>query len=471
MAILGAGTAGLSAWRSAKAQGATVAVIDPGPFGTTCARVGCMPSKLLIAAADAAYDARHTAQFGVHTEGVRVDGREVLERVQSERDRFVGFVMEVIEEVREAGELLVGRGEVTAPGKLLVDGRTEVEFKQLVVATGTAPFVPPPFRGLEHVMMTNEDVFEMTQLPDSVLVVGLGVIGLELGQALHRLDVRTTLIGIDGLIGPLSDPEVLAYARTTFASELDIHPDYELGSIEPVDDGVRIRFTGENGVARDETYERVLMAAGRKANLGALGLSTLGVERDERGRYSIDPDTMQLADLPVFVAGDANELHPVLHEASDDGRIAGDNAARFPLVRAAQRRTPLGVVFSHPQIGIVGGGYAALGQCEASAGQVSYENQGRARVKGVNKGLVRIYAERHTGRLRGAELFGPEVEHLTHLLAWAVQSGLTVDMALDMPFYHPVVEEGIRTALRDLNVNLRHGPPVKCPVTEMGVGS
>jgi dihydrolipoamide dehydrogenase len=160
-----------------------------------------------------------------------------------------------------------------------------------------------------------------------------------------------------------------------------------------------------------------------------------------------------------------------LHEAADDGHIAGENAAKFPSVRAVRRRTPLTVVFSDPQIGVVGGGYQALGDCEASAGQVSYENQGRARVQAKNAGTVRIYAERHGGRLLGAELFGPQVEHTSHLLAWAVQAGLTVDQALDMPFYHPVLEEGIRTALRDLNANLRHGAPIKCSVTEMGVGS
>ena len=470
VAILGAGSAGLSAWRAARKQGASVAVIDPGPFGTTCARVGCMPSKLLIAAADAAYEARHVSFFGIHTEGVRVDGREVLGRVQSERDRFVGFVLDVIEEVRSNEELVVGKAKVSGPGKLLIDDGGEVEFGRLVIATGTAPFIPPPFRGIEHALISNEDVFELEDLPDSVLVVGLGAIGLELGQALHRLDVRTTLIGVRGVLGPLSDPVLLENARAALSQELDIHPNYELKSIEPIDDGVRVGFVGTGGVAREETYERVLVAAGRRANLHQIGLDRLGIEPNENGRYDIDPDTLQLGDHPVFVAGDVNELHPVLHEASDDGRIAGDNAVRFPFVRAAQRRTPIAVVFSDPQIGVVGGGYAALEECEASAGEVSFEDQGRARVHGMNTGMARIYADRHSGRLLGAELFGPRVEHLSHLLAWAVQAGMTADQALEMPFYHPVVEEGIRTALRDLNANLRHGAPIKCPVTEMGVG-
>lgn len=470
VAVLGAGSAGLSAWRAAKKEGASVALVDSGPFGTTCARVGCMPSKLFIAAADAAHHARRVAEFGVYSEGVRVDGREVMDRVKSERDRFVGYVLDVIEEARQAKELVVGRAKVAGPGRLEVDDGSEVRFERLVVATGTTPFIPPPFRGIEHALLTNETIFDLDELPDSVLVVGIGTIGLELGQALHRLDVRTTLVGIEGLVGPLSDPDVLAEARATLAEELDIHTEYRLEAIEPEGAGVRVRFIDSKGAERDETFDRVLVAAGRRANLASLGLEHLGVEPDEEGRYTIDRDTLQLGSGPVFAAGDVNELHPVLHEAADDGRIAGGNAARFPKLRATWRRTPLAIAFSDPQIGVVAGGYAGLGDCEAVAGEVSYANQGRARVQAVNAGKVRIYAHMHTGRLLGAELFGPQVEHLSHLLAWAVQSKLTVDQALSMPFYHPVVEEGIRTALRNLNANLRHGAPIKCAVTEMGVG-
>ncbi len=105
------------------------------------------------------------------------------------------------------------------------------------------------------------------------------------------------------------------------------------------------------------------------------------------------------------------------------------------------------------------------------AGEVDYGNQGRARVQAINKGKVRIYAERHTGRLIGAELFGPRVEHLSHLLAWAVQQGMTVETALSMPFYHPVVEEGVRTALRDLAANLKRDEAIKCAVEEFGPGT
>ncbi len=302
-------------------------------------------------------------------------------------------------------------------------------------------------------------------------MVGLGVIGLELGQAFSRLGVRTTLVGVGGQIGPISDPEVLATAHQVFSKSLDLHPEYQLQEILQEGEGVRLRFVDSLGAQRDEHFEYILMAAGRRSTLAGLGLHKLDVVQDERGAWPIDPDSLQLSNQPVFVAGDVNALHPLLHEAADDGRIAGGNAARFPDVRAGRRRTPLAVVFTDPQIGIVGQGYRDLGACEAVAGEVSYADQGRARVHGINRGKVRIYADKRTGRLTGAEMFGPRVEHTAHLLAWAVQQNLRVDQALEMPFYHPVMEEGIRTALRDLNANLRRGARIKCGVSELGVGA
>ncbi|MCA9605039.1 MAG: dihydrolipoyl dehydrogenase [Myxococcales bacterium] len=469
VAILGAGTAGLTARKAVKKARASVLSIDPGPFGTTCARVGCMPSKLVIAAAEMAHAAQHGAMFGVHAEGVRVDGREVMARVQRERDQFAGHVVHTVRGFEKDGELLTGRAKVIGEGRLLVDDTTEVRYRGLVVATGTAPFVPPPFRGISY--LTNESVFELEDLPESLLVVGLGAIGLELGQAFHRLGVRTTIISIGGLIGPLGCPEVLDAAKAIFSAELDMHPDYELGSIEPDGDGVHIRFTDSNGRARDERYARVLMAAGRRSTLGDLGLESLGIARGEDGRWPVDPDTLQLGDQPIFVAGDAHELHPIMHEAADDGRLAGSNAARFPEVLATPRRTPLAVVFSDPQIAIVGGGHATACKLGAVAGSYDLADQGRARIHDQNRGRFRLYATKHDGRLVGAELLGPRAEHIGHLLAWAVQRGLTVDDALSMPFYHPVVEEGLRSALYDLNASLRHGEPIRCRVTEVGVGA
>jgi dihydrolipoamide dehydrogenase len=157
----------------------------------------------------------------------------------------------------------------------------------------------------------------------------------------------------------------------------------------------------------------------------------------------------------IFMAGDASDYMPLLHEAADEGRIAGANAAAFPNVRAGLRRALLGVVFTDPQIAIVGGGYGAIKAHALAVGEVSFEDQGRSRVMLRNRGHLRVYANPENGRFLGAEMVGPDAEHIGHLLSWALQAGMTVSQMLDMPFYHPVVEEGLRTALRDLDARIR----------------
>ena len=169
----------------------------------------------------------------------------------------------------------------------------------------------------------------------------------------------------------------------------------------------------------------------------------------------MDPATLQLGSAPLFMAGDVTGQLPVLHEAADEGFIAGNNAARFPDVHAAQRRAPLSIVFTDPQLAQVGERYRNLDLDNTVIGKVSFANQGRARIMGKNLGRLHVYANRDDGRFLGAEMAGPAMEHIAHLLAWAHQQDLTVHDMLGMPFYHPVVEEGLRTALRDAARQLR----------------
>lgn len=449
VAIIGAGTAGLNAFRETEKQGKSAVLIDRGPLGTTCARVGCMPSKLLIAPAKFAHDARTASGLGINAT-IEVDGAQVMARMQSLRDRFVGGVLKSTSKKEEEGHLIKGSARFIDTETLDVDGQ-KVKADSFVLAVGSRPVIPGPYQQLGDALLTNENVFEMQDLPDSMLVVGAGVIGLELGQAFHRLGVRTTIVSLDGLLAALNDPKMVESGTEILREELDLHTDHQLHSVELDSDGmVEIDFTDSTGERRKERFEKVLVATGRKPNLDSLNLNVFGVELNAKGSVDVDEHTLQIGNTPLFVAGDSNAERPLLHEASDEGRIAGKNACTFPATRAFQRRTPLTIIFTHPNIAVVGKTVDQHNCVHHRVGEINYENQGRARVEGKNRGLVRIYGEAHSGRITGAEMMGPGVEHTAHLLAWAIQSQMTVEEALDMPVYHPVVEEGIRTALRNL---------------------
>ena len=417
-----------------------------------------MPSKLLIAAAEAAHMIALAPAFGVHGGALRIDGRAVMARVRQERDRFVGFVVDGVEQLPEADRLR-GYARFTAPDSLQVDDSVQVRAGRIVIATGSRPQIPAELLGAGDRLVTNEQVFDWDDLPESVAVIGTGVIGLEIGQALHRLGVRVALFGRGMQLAGISDPMVLASARQAFGAELDLRPMTRVVRAVRNDDGVALTWTAADGSERCEQFSYVLAATGRVANVERLALGAAGLALDARGVPVFDSRTMQCGQSGVFVAGDVAGERALLHEAADHGRIAGDNAGRFPDVRPGLRRAPLTIAFTDPQVAVVGCGFHALEAAHTASGEVSFADQGRSRVMLQNRGLLRVYGAYDSGRFLGAELCGPRGEHLAHLMAWALQNEMTVAQMLQMPFYHPVVEEGLRTALRDLNEKLAHGMP------------
>jgi dihydrolipoamide dehydrogenase len=455
VAVLGAGTAGLAAYRAAVEITPDVVLIEGGMYGTTCARVGCMPSKLLVAAADVAHAAQHSEPFGIRS-SVDVEGRAVMDRVRRERDRFVEIVIAGLASIPEQ-QKLHGYARFVAPGELDV-GTERVRARATVIATGSLPVVPAMFDEVRDRLVVSDDVFDWESLPDSVAVFGAGSIGLELGQALHRLGVRVRVFGRGGAVGPLSDKTVRLAALQAFRTEFPIDPDANVRAIRRDLQGVSVQFMDESGQIRVESFEYCLAATGRQPNLSGLGLESAGLELDDTGIPVFDRTTLQCKGAPVFIAGDANEDVPVLHEASDEGRIAGQNAARFPLVTPGLRRSPLSITFSDPQLATAGSKFASLPGENVAVGEVSFADQGRSRVLLQNRGVLRVYADAATGRLLGAEMAGPRAEHLGHLIAWAHQQEMTVPQMLTMPFYHPVVEEALRTALQELASKLGTRP-------------
>ncbi|KPN71555.1 dihydrolipoyl dehydrogenase [Neisseria sp. 83E34] len=470
--VIGGGTAGMGAFRNARLYTDNVYLIESHVFGTTCARVGCMPSKLLIAAAEARHHALHTDPFGIHLDkkSVTVNGEEVMNRVKSERDRFVGFVVSDVEEW-PADKRIMGAAKFIDEHTVQIDDHTQIKADRIVIATGSRPIVLPQWQALGEKLIINDDVFSWNTLPERVAVFGPGVIGLELGQALHRLGVKVEIFGVGGMLGGISDPVVLEEAKTIFGEELVMHLDAQTEAKLNDKGEVEVSWT-ENGESGVFTADYLLAAIGRRPNVDQIGLENINIELDNRGVPKAHPLTMQTSIPHIFIAGDASNQLPLLHEASDQGKIAGDNAGRYPNIQNGLRRSPIGVVFTSPQIASIGLKYAQMTERYKNPecvviGEVSFRNQGRSRVMLVNKGHMRVYAEQGTGVFIGAEIVGPAAEHLAHLLAWAHQQKMTIPQMLDMPFYHPVIEEGLRTALRDvmskLKVGEQHSECKECP--------
>jgi dihydrolipoamide dehydrogenase len=447
--IVGAGSAGLSAMRQIRRETRDFVIVDKGPLGTTCARVGCMPSKALIHVARQFHGRHAFEEAGLRgAEGLSVDLPAVLAHIRRQRDSFAGAMEKVTRDL--AGEQLVmGEARLLGPQTVQV-GATVYEAQSVILATGASPVVPEDWwRRFGNRLLTYDSLFDQETLAPRIAVLGLGPIGLELGQALARLGLDVVGYHSRPMVGGLTDPEVNAAALTALRAEFPIHVGVRAG-LEIDGNAIRV---GEG--AHAATVDQVLIATGTRPNLRGLGLETLGVPLDDRGVPPFEPQTMQVADLPVFIAGDVNSHRPILHEALDDGFIAGRNALA-PAPRHYCRRTPLKIVFSEPQIIAAGRTLAALDGCDLVIGSVDFADQSRVMIEGTNRGLMRLYADAATGVLLGAEAACPGAEHFGHMLAWAVQRGMTVAEMLQLPFYHPVEEEAIRSALQDAAEQL-HG--------------
>lgn len=442
VAVIGAGTAGLAAERAARSKGASTLLIDPEFNGTTCATVGCMPSKLLIAASHGAHAARSAPLFGVHVGDIRIDGPAVMARVQRERDRFVQLTRRDIGQIAD-GVRIKGRAKFVAPDTLSLDDGRVIKAGAVVIATGASPHLPEDFANLGDGILTNETIFDLDDLPASLAVIGSGAIGLELAQAMARLGVKVTLFDEGSRLGGVRCAKVHAALAAAMREDFTI----VLGvNLKPkrVAKGIAIAWSGPQ--SGEATFDKVLVATGRRPNLNNLDLAAAGLTLDDHGVPLHNRTTMRCGESAIFLAGDAAQDLPLLHEASHDGAIAGHNAAAFPETIESERYAALSITFTSPPV-------CRVGQSEDEGvitGTASFDDQGRARVEGVNQGILTLYAAAPDGRLIGADLFAPASEHLAHMLAWAVQMKMTATQLLEMPFYHPTIEEGLKPALRTI---------------------
>ncbi|SDZ08310.1 dihydrolipoyl dehydrogenase [Nitrosomonas sp. Nm58] len=443
--IVGAGSAGLAALREVRKRTQRFVIINDGPWGTICARVGCMPSKTLIEAANAFHRRGTFEEFGIRgADQLTPDIPAVLRRVRRLRDDFVASTVKTTEELGKRA--ISGRARLLAPNRLEVNG-VELRAHKIIIATGSRPVVPTSWNSLGKRLLTTDTLFEQDTLPARMAVVGMGPIGVEMAQALSRLGIKVAAFSGSQTVAGLTDPQVIAVATDLLGREFPLHLG-EKAELSAVSDGVQVH-AGSTEVVVDS----VLAALGRRPNIDNLGLETLGIPLDQRGMPPVNPSTMQVADLPIFMAGDANDQAPLLHEVADEGYIAGINATRSTST-CFTRRIPLAIVFSDPDIAVVGSRFQALDHAKTLVGEVHFDRQGRARAGQRNKGIQRLYADAGSGRLLGAEMCAPAGEHMAHLLALAIDRSLTVQELLRLPFYHPVLEEGLRTALRTLAAQL-----------------
>lgn len=454
VAIIGAGTAGMNAYSTLRKAGVQSVLIDQGPLGTTCARVGCMPSKAVLHAGqrwDAMRSLLPAAERGRAEQALPAGSttpQQLWEEALATRDHLVEGNIRQLHELA-GNALLQAQARFTGPHTLQLDNGNTVEAKAFVLATGSEAVRPPELQqALGDRLITTDELFFLPEVPRRLAVVGLGPIGLEMGVALSRLASQVVGSNRSRRVGLMEDPEVNAAALDYFGQVFPMAFEVPVQAQRRSDGAVD--FQAGNVQA---TVDWVLAATGRVPRVKALALEQAGAHFDDKGKLRWDPVTQQVLGVPIFLAGDVSSDRPLMHEAAVGGVVAAQRALQHLGLEKTQpvrrRSAPLSIVFSDPDLAVVGRRFSML-PADVVVATTRGRGNGRSKIMHAPHHMLRLYADASSRKLLGASIFCAGGEHLAHQLAWAVQRGETSESLRELPYYHPTVEEMIDNALKEL---------------------
>jgi len=446
--VLGGGTAGTAAARAARRAGASVAMFNDGELGGLCILRGCMPTKTMLNAAHRAHDARHAGTPGVATSLLELDFARVMANKDAKVARFKEAKIAGIES--SSYDLVDARARFTGPDTLEAGGETYRFTRGAVIATGSVPTLPPIAGIAEVDPLTSDDVMRLEEPPESLIVLGVGAIGLELGQFFARMGTRVELVArrrLFGRIDPLIADEIEAVLRDE--PNLTLHQPKSPELFRRTANGVAVELA--DGTVLEA--ERLLVATGRRRNVEDLDLERAGV-RVEDGRLANGPD-MRTSNPRVFVAGDASGERQLLHVANQEGQAAGHNAATGEHLRV-DLRLDLEVVFTDPPGARVGLTEAAARErgLDVVTAQTRFADTGRAITMDVKHGGIKLVAAADTGEILGAQILGPRADDVVHVVSTAMHFHGTARDLLAMPWYHPTISEVLLSLAREIDATV-----------------
>jgi len=448
LVILGGGGAAFSAALTASGFGAKVTIINHGlPMGGTCVNVGCVPSKTLLRAAESLHRAATPSPFaGVSTTGSLVDFAALMRQKKA--------LVEELREAKYAGVIadnplihfIDGFGVLTETGVRV--GSDVISGDAILVATGTSPWVPP-IPGLDSVAwLTNETLFELTELPESLTIVGGRYIALECAQMFARLGSRVTVLQRSDRILPTESTRVTdELTRHLEAEGVTILTGVTVSSVAPGDDGsIDVSIDVGNNDAHVLTTSHLLLATGRAPNTTGIGLEDVGVDRDDKGFVVVD-ETMRTTRPGVFAAGDVAGEPSFVYTASYEGALAAENAVRGSTRGADYTALPW-VVFTDPQVAGIGfdAAQAAAAGLNAESSVCPLSSVPRSIAARDTRGFIELIRNVDTDVLLGARIVAPEGSELLMEMALALKFNATA-MELAKSFHaYLTLSEGIKLA-------------------------
>ena len=445
IAVIGAGSAGFAAAIRAAELGARVALIGHGTLGGTCVNIDCVPSKTLIRAAEALHGGRAAARFAGIDGATRLRDWSAL---ATQKDALVASLRQAkYTDVLKAHERISYRqGRARIVGTGLTVGDETMAPVRIVIATGAAPS-RPAIAGLETVpWLDSTGALALRRLPASLLVVGGGFVGCELGQMFARAGVAVTIVCRSRLM-PQAEPEIgAALADYLRAEGIDVRCGAAYEAVEGDTAGVALTLRTADGRPDAVRAERLLVAAGRRPNTAGLGLAEAGIATDARGAIHVD-DRLRTTRPGIYAAGDVTGRDMFVYMAAYGGKIAAENALNGDS-RCYDNAAMPEVVFTDPQIATVGLTEAAARAkgFNVETSLIGLDQVPRALAARDTRGLVKLVAERRSGRLLGAHMLAPEAGDSIQTATLAIKQGMTASDLAETVFPYLTTVEALKLA-------------------------
>ncbi len=446
--VIGGGPGGYAAAFRASDLGLDVTLVtDEERLGGVCLHRGCIPGKALVELADLFFLAQEAQEHGLHFADPKVD----LDRVRDWKRDVVGHLVDGLHGLVDARGIRIvqARAAFDGPERVIVtvDGeRRRLGFDHAIVATGSSP-TPLPEVAFGDRIIDSAAALELRDIPARLLVVGGGYIGLELGTVYAALGSSVTLIEVTDRLLPMAEPELVGPLADRMAERFEaVHLETTATEMIEEDDRVRVSLDGPDG-AEDATFDRALIAIGRRPNTDELGLETTGVELDDEGRIRVD-GSQRTAEPNVLAVGDVTGGLQLAHEAFEEGIVAAEVAAGRSA--AFDARAVPSVVYTDPQLAWCGLSEpdAAERDIEVEVVRFPWQASGRAVMLGAGEGLTKLVCEPGSGRILGVGIVGRRAESLITEGVLAIEMGAVLEDLARSIAPHPTLSETLHESAK-----------------------
>jgi pyruvate/2-oxoglutarate dehydrogenase complex dihydrolipoamide dehydrogenase (E3) component len=437
--VIGGGSAGYAAARTAREAGVDVAIVDQGPLGGLCILRGCMPTKAVLRSAEVAALLRRAEEFGLSPVQVQADLSAIVDRKDRLVREFADYRIEQLQDTKFS--LYRSRAVFQSPHEISL-GDAVLSAGSFILATGSRPCEVPIPGLVQAGYFTSDTILDLRTQPGSLIVLGGGAVALELGQFFARLGTKVTILQRGcTLLSEMDEDVGRALEAALLAEGIKILTDAQLLRVTHESTGKTV-WVMKDGRERSFAGEEILQALGRQPNIEGLRLDLAEV-RVDRGRIVID-GAMRTSQAHIYAVGDVNDVTPIVHLAIQQGEIAAYNAAHADRpARTIDHRLDMEVVFTDPQVAVLG-----LNETRAKAERIPYlmasyafADHGKALCLGAPQGFVKLIAAPQTGEILGAQIVGQEAGELIHeLIAVMYYHGTAADL-MRMPHYHPTLAE------------------------------